>query len=162
MTLTTNDDSGHCQSPGRIALALFLMLFCSVAYAGRTINTDWWSGVAIGGYDPVAYFTMNRATEGSEKFTYEFLDSEWHFANAEHRDLFVKSPLEYVPQYGGYCAAAVTQDSSTRTVDPRVWRIVDGKLYLFFSERSGNDWTYDDPAVANADGAWDRVKAGLE
>lgn len=142
-------------------LALSLMLFGSVAYAKSTINTDW-GGLAIGGYDPVAYYTMDRAVEGSEEFTYEYLGSEWRFANAEHRDMFKEDPLRYIPQYGGYCASAVPQGGGNAMINPRVWRMVDGKLYLFYSETERIGWSSDDPAVAEADAAWDRVKAGLK
>ena len=143
------------------ALALFLVLFSSVAYAKSTINSDWMSG-AIRGYDPIAYFTMDRAVEGSKEFTHEFLGTKWRFVNAEHRDMFAKDPLKYVPQYGGYCASAESEGGGKAMINPRVWRMVDGKLYLFYSERERIGWYYDDPAVAEADAAWDRVKAGLE
>jgi hypothetical protein len=144
-------------------VALSLMLFSSVAYAKSTINSAW-GGLAIAGYDPVAYFTMDRAVKGSEEFTYEFLRAKWRFATAEHRDMFAKDPLQYIPQYGGYCANAEAeeQEGGKAMINPRVWRMVDGKLYLFYSERERIGWYHDDPLVADADAAWDRVKAGLE
>ena len=143
-------------------VALSLMLFSSVAYAKSTINSDGWTDVAIRGYDPVAYFVVDRAVEGSKEFTYEFLGAEWRFASAEHRDMFAKDPLKYIPQYGGYCASAELEEGGRSMVNPRAWRMVDGKLYLFYSERERIGWSYDDSGVAEADAAWDRVKAGLE
>ena len=143
-------------------VALSLMLFSSVAYAKSTINADGWTDVAIRGYDPVAYFVVDRAVEGSEEFPYEFLGAEWRFASAEHRDMFAKDPLKYIPQYGGYCASAELYEGGRSMVNPRAWRMVDGKLYLFYSERERIGWSYDDSGVAEADAAWDRVKAGLE
>ncbi len=145
------------------ALALISVLFSSMAYAGSTINSDGWTGIAIRGYDPVAYFTMDKAIEGSKEFNYEFLGAEWHFVNAEHRDMFTQSPLDYIPQYGGYCASAVSDTGQGNAmINPRAWRMVDGKLYLFYTERERIGWAEDDPAVARADAAWDRVKTGLE
>ncbi len=146
-------------TPG--ALVVALMLFGTAAFAKSTVNTDW-AGLAIGGYDPVAYFTTDRAVEGSEEFSYKYLGSEWRFASAEHRDMFREDPLRYIPQYGGYCASAVPHGGGTSMINPRVWRIVDGKLYLFYSERQRIGWSPDDPAVADADAEWDRVKAGLK
>ena len=142
-------------------LALSLMLIGSAAFAKSTVNTDF-DGLAIGGYDPVAYFTMDQAVKGSEEFSYEYLGSEWHFANAEHLQMFKDDPLRYIPQYGGYCASAVPHGGGYSMINPRVWRMVDGKLYLFYSERQRIGWSPDTPEVAEADAAWDRVKTGLE
>ena len=61
-------------------------------------------GIAIQGYDPVAYFTDGQAVKGSDAFAYEWLGAIWHFASAEHRDLFAADPVRYAPQFGGYCA----------------------------------------------------------
>jgi YHS domain-containing protein len=163
MKPSTDGEGIFRRFPTLKALTLFSMLFSSVAYAGGTINADGWTGIAILGYDPVAYFTLDKAIEGSEEFTYEFLGAEWHFVNAEHRDMFAKNPLDYIPQYGGYCASAVSdQGQGTAMINPRAWRMVDGKLYLFYGERERIGWTQDDPAVARADAAWDRVKSSLE
>src|SRR5512135_2769630 len=89
-------------------------------------------GVAIRGYDPVAYFTESKPVEGSKQFTFEWQGATWRFASAANRDLFAKTPEKYAPQYGGYCAYAVSQ-GHTATIDPQRWRIVDGKLYLNYS-----------------------------
>ena len=86
-------------------------------------------GLAIEGYDPVAYFTMDRAVKGSEEFTYEWKDATWHFVNAAHRDLFASNPTKYTPYRGGYCAhdgIRIRHESR-----PQAWEIKDGKLYLY-------------------------------
>lgn len=119
-----------------------------------------WDGVAIKGYDPVAYFTMGQAVKGSEDFAYEWLETTWLFANAEHRDLFAADPLSYVPQYGGYCSDATFVDNKA-DINPAAWRIVSGRLYLFYSEPGAATWSQDDVAVKRADEAWERVKVGL-
>ena len=143
------------------ALALLVLTFSATAHAKKTVNTDW-DGLAIGGYDAVAYFTMDQAVEGSEEFSYDYLGSEWRFASAEHMDQFKEDPLRYIPQYGGYCASAVPHGGGNAMINPRVWRMVDGKLYLFYSERQTIGWNPDDPTVGEADAAWDRIKAGLK
>ena len=86
-------------------------------------------GVAIEGYDPVAYFTDSRPVKGSSQYTYQWHGAVWHFASAQHREAFVKSPESYAPQYGGYCAYGVSQ-GHTAPVDPAAWKIINGKLYL--------------------------------
>ena len=73
--------------------------------ADESVNTGYFGGVAIMGYDPVAYFTENRAVKGSEKYSYDWLGTPWHFASREHQEMFAADPIKYAPQYGGYCAA---------------------------------------------------------
>jgi len=69
--------------------------------SSKPVNTSWF-GVAIKGYDTVAYHTENRAVKGKSEFSYEWNDAKWHFASAENRDLFAADPDRYAPQYGGY------------------------------------------------------------
>ena len=71
--------------------------------------------------------------EGERKFTHKWMGTEWRFASAKHRDLFAENPEKYAPQYGGWCAWAVSQGYPA-SVDPEAWRIVDGKLYLNYSK----------------------------
>lgn len=118
---------------------------------------DSWNGVAIKGYDPVAYFEQGRAVKGSEEFRHEWLGQEWHFVKARHRDLFAEDPVKYVPQYGGYCS----ESHSVAEIEPTAWRIVDGRLYLFFSEASAARFAKDDRAQSDAESQWDDVKGDL-
>lgn len=101
------------------------------AYAGAQINADG-NGVAIHGYDPVAYFTEGRPTLGNESFAYTWQGAEWHFATEENRRRFESEPERYAPQYGGYCAFAVSR-GGTADIDPKAWRIVDDRLFLNLS-----------------------------
>ena len=84
---------------------------------------------AIRGYDPVAYFTDNKAVEGKEEFTHEWKGAKWYFASAEHRDMFAADPEKYAPVYGGWCAYAMSQGVAL-SIDPNSWTIYEGKLYL--------------------------------
>ena len=77
------------------------------ALADESVNTGYFGGVAIMGYDPVAYFTDDKAVKGSEKYSYDWLGTPWHFASKEHREMFMSEPVKYAPQYGGYCAGEV-------------------------------------------------------
>lgn len=102
----------------------------SCAFADH-INTDA-NGVAVKGYDVVAYFINRQPVFGNSEYAYEWMGAQWYFANAEHRDLFKQAPGQYVPQYGGFCAFGVARGYKT-DIDPGAWSIVDGKLYLNFS-----------------------------
>lgn len=86
-------------------------------------------GLAIKGYDPVAYFTMNEPTKGSAEITYQWSGAEWRFATTEHRDMFVNDPAKYAPQFGGSCAVAAATGHSV-SASPKQWRIENGHLYL--------------------------------
>lgn len=126
------------------------------------INTNFWGEVAIKGYDPVAYFVDGAARKGSEDFAYEWLGATWHFASAAHRDLFIEDPIRYAPQYGGYCSSGLT-DGATDSTDPEAWRIVDGKLYLLFSQKSLANWERNTSEnIQQADANWSDVLANLE
>lgn len=150
-----------------VALSLFLSAMPAPdALAGNEVNTGYFGGVAIKGYDPVSYFTEAQAVKGSPDFTHEFLGETWQFSSAEHRKLFAGNPIAYAPQYGGYCAGEmVYADVSTGTttnIDPEAWRIIDGKLYLFYDK--GYAAVFEEKAaelVKKADENWRAVEPRL-
>ena len=123
-----------------VLLVLAAWSFGGLAAAAQPVYTSFFSDVAIKGYDPVAYFTQGQAVEGSNAHKLRWQDAEWHFANAEHRQLFADNPEKYAPQYGGYCAYAIAAKDDLVRVDPRAWSIVDGKLYLNYSQTIKADW----------------------
>ena len=117
-------------------------------------------GAAIRGYDPVAYFAEGKPAKGSPDITYRFAGAEWRFASAANRDAFAADPRRYAPQYGGYCAWAVSQ-GYTAAIDPDAWRIEDGKLYLNYSRSVQRRWERDIPGnIAKADKNWPGLEAG--
>lgn len=118
------------------------------------------SGIAIKGYDPVAYFTLGEATKGKSKISHTWKGAIWHFASTENRDLFIAEPRRYAPQYGGYCAYAVSRNS-TASINPKAWKIVDDKLYLNFSPRIQKKWEKDIPGhIEAADQNWPKLLSG--
>jgi hypothetical protein len=84
------------------------------------------------GFDPVGYFEQNRPVKGSPAFTHQWHGATWQFESARTRNLFVSNLEKYAPQYGGYCAWAVS-NNYTAAIDPEAWNIVNGKLYLNYS-----------------------------
>ena len=143
-----------------LVLLAFVMLVqssLSPAFATEPVYTGTFSSLAVSGYDPVAYFTQGKPVEGSGDHEYEWNGATWRFSSAENLDSFKSDPLAYAPQYGGYCAWAVSQ-GYTASSDPEVWRIVDGKLYLNYSEDVGKKWVKDIPGfIAKADANWPKV-----
>lgn len=99
-------------------------------------------GIAIGGYDAVSYFSDGGPVVGSPSFEHRWNGAIWRFASAEARDRFAANPDAFAPQFGGYCAWAVSQNYIAPG-DPEVWRIVDGRLYLNFNERAKELWEAD-------------------
>ncbi len=134
----------------------------SSARAGSEVNTGYFGNVAIMGYDPVAYFTMNDAVKGSGDHALEWLGATWLFANGEHRQTFIASPIKYAPQYGGLCSLGVAYGEVTREIDPEAWSIIKGKLYLNYSKGGAGDFAErSDAMIARADAKWPKVKIKL-
>jgi hypothetical protein len=120
-----------------VALAAALPVFAQSK--SDSINKDG-SGVAIKGFDPVAYFTQSKPVKGSPAFSYQWMNSTWRFVSGENRDEFARTPEKYAPQYGGYCAYGVSQ-GHTAPIDPEAWTIVEGKLYLNYSKGVKKTWS---------------------
>jgi YHS domain-containing protein len=140
-----------------VAAAAVMPFIGQNAVAGEAPVYSNWRGRAIDGTDPVAYFTEGRPVSGSSDFTHEWNGTTWYFASAENRDAFVANPEQYAPQYGGYCAWAVSQ-GYTAKIDPEAWAIVDGKLYLNYSKDVQARWQKDVPGhIAKADANWPAV-----
>ena len=143
----------------RIRLAALSLVVCSLvlslaseARAGK-VNKSLF-GTAVQGYDVVAYFGDGRAVEGRREHTHEWMGASWRFASADHRDRFAANPEQYAPQYGGFCAYAVSQ-GATAGIDPEAWKIVDGKLYLNLSRSIQQIWRQDIPGdIRLADENW--------
>lgn len=99
-------------------------------------------GTAIEGYDPVAYFLAGKPMKGEAQWTHQWNGATWRFSSAENRDRFAQEPEKYAPQFGGYCAYAVSE-GYTAEIDPQAWTIVDGKLYLNYSKKVRQTWEQD-------------------
>ena len=114
-------------------------------------------GIAAGGYDVTAYFTDNKPIRGSTEHELMLQGVTWRFASAESKARFEANPAAYAPQFGGYCAWAVSQ-GYLASGDPEQWKIVGGKLYLNFNARAKELWEADQAAaIERGDANWPTV-----
>lgn len=116
------------------------------------------SGVAVSGYDPVAYFKQQKAVKGTKEFAVFHQGVTYYFCSTENKEEFKKDPSKYEPQYGGWCAYAMGKDGSKVEIDPETFKIIDGKLYLYYNRFLNNtlkSWNKDEPSLkAKADINW--------
>ncbi|MGH6932362.1 MAG: YHS domain-containing (seleno)protein [Dongiaceae bacterium] len=131
------------------------------AAAGGFVNVDT-GGVAIQGYDPVAYFSEGSAVKGDAQYSAEWQGATWHFASAANRDAFVAAPESYAPQYGGWCAFGATEGYAAETDPAEAWTIVDGKLYLNWDKDVKSQWSQDIPGhLKKSESNWPAIQTGL-
>lgn len=141
-----------------LLLAAAMLLAAPSARAEKPHNKTFLGSLAIKGHDPVAYFTEGKPVKGAAEFTHKWKDVNWRFSSAANRDAFAAAPEKYAPQYGGYCAWAVSQ-GYTADIDPAAWRIVDGKLYLNYDKKVQEKWEKDIPGfIGKADTNWPKLK----
>ena len=156
------------QTSRRASLAL-LMLSAVSALAGQFHETD---GVAINGFDPVAYITERKAVQGDKAYTSVHKGSTFHFTDAANRDAFIANPEKFAPQYGGHCAWCVSENCICGRPANGQFEVLEGRLYLFPDGNKGrsagtkNAWwmTGGGPArrIPNSDKHWPELKAKLE
>ena len=144
----------------RVVAAAFVLV-CIVPLAAHAATPEIYAGsikgVAINGYDPVAYFTEKKPVAGKADITHDWKGVTWRFASAQNRDTFKANPEKYAPQYGGYCAYAVAKGSTAKS-DPQAWTIVGDKLYLNYSKSVQSRWEKDIPGyIKAADKNWPGV-----
>ena len=114
-------------------------------------------GLAVHGYDVVAYFTKGEPTIGNAKYSVKHNDATYRFASQEHLDKFKNNPKKYVPAYGGFCAFGVSVGAKFDG-DPHLWKIVDGKLYLNLNAMIQETWLKDIPGnIEKADKNWRKI-----
>jgi YHS domain-containing protein len=140
-----------------LALFVIMAFSCVKSSAVEPVNVTA-DGVAIKGYDPVAYFLEGRPVQGTREFEYTWMGAKWLFASAENRALFEADPEKYAPQYGGYCAYAVSQ-GKTADIEPEAWNIIGGKLYLNLNKEVQELWSKDPRGyIEKADRNWPGIR----
>lgn len=154
-----------------ITALLYSLLFTNLLLASLWVNAadapiySHAKKGAIKGADTVAYFSLqpgDKALIGSDEFTHEWNGATWKFVSAENRDSFAADPEAYAPQFGGYCAFAVSHNF-TKPINPNKWKIVDGKLYLNLNSIAYRRWQKDqDAAIERGHANWPTVLTSCE
>ncbi|MGH1365992.1 MAG: YHS domain-containing (seleno)protein [Calditrichia bacterium] len=127
-----------------------------LSWAHNEINQPMFSNEAINGYDPVAYFTKQMAVIGDEKHTYSWRDAAWYFSSEENKNLFINNPEKFAPQFGGFCAFAVSK-GFTANSSANSFEIIDHKLYLFNGEDVKTEWKANFAEnLAKCEANWDK------
>jgi len=153
----------------RLVLTLTAMLFIGSAWAQddtalrrRNYNHD--NGIALQEFDPVSYFKGTRPVKGKSEFRHIHQGITYFFANADNREEFKRSPSKYEPAYGGWCAYAMAEDGSRVKVNATTYKIIDGKLHLFFNFSANNTllkWNKNERKFkTQADANWNRKWGG--
>jgi YHS domain-containing protein len=125
----------------------------STSGSAQAVNVDN-TGLALTGYDPVAYFNAGHPTPGITAYTATWEGATYRFASSANREAFVADPARYLPAYGGYCAYGVAHGHKVK-IDPDAWRIVDGRLYLNYSKGVQRQWLEDIAGfIATAERKW--------
>ena len=129
--------------------------------AKRISNYNLEKKVAIQGYDPVAYFVQKKAVKGKSTLASTYDGVVYYFSSQANKDLFLKNPSSYEPQYGGWCAFAMGDYGEKVEINPETFKIIDGKLYLFYNAFFNNtlkSWNKDETNLKKkADTNWKKT-----
>jgi YHS domain-containing protein len=149
-----------------VSMILFVILCAFIAlnvnaqkYHGKFLNNVDANGVIINGYDPVAFFTDNIPVKGNPSISFNYQDATYHFASQEHLDLFKNNPEKYKPQFGAWCAYAVSL-GRTAPIDVNTFSIVNGRLVIQHNQKAVRGWNEDVQGnLKLADRYWPKVTA---
>lgn len=143
---------------------LILLTLCSVAGVKAQKNASYFNnvdanGVILDGYDAVAFFTDNKPVKGDAQYQFNYQGATYYFSSREHLDLFKSNPEKYKPQFGGWCAYAVSL-GRVAPIDVNTFSIVDGRLFIQHNQRAVNGWSKDVAGnIVKADRYWPQVAA---
>ncbi len=146
-------------------VVLVLVLISGISFAQneakRVSEYNLENKVAILGYDPVGYFTQGKAIKGKKEISTSYQGVTYKFSSTENKETFLKNPLKYEPQYGGWCAYAMGSANKKVEINPETFKIIDGKLYLFYNAYFNNTLKSWNPDEANlkvkADNNWKKI-----
>jgi len=147
----------------KMLIAFFFTLFCIQANAQPAIrqkNFNINKNIAIEGYDPISYFN-GKPQKGTVAYSYAYEGITYHFVNAANLAKFKQNPASYEPQYGGWCAYAMGNSGQKVEVDPETYKIINGKLYLFYNHlfnNTLNTWNKNETSLkTKADANWQKI-----
>lgn len=141
----------------QLLFLLTLVISCAKAQDNH-LNLD--NSIAVQGYDPISYFE-GKAVEGKKAISAKHQESIYYFFSEEHKKTFLKKPSKYAPQYGGWCAYAMGLNGEKVKINPETFKIIDGKLYLFYNAFFNNtlkDWNKNEKQLkVKADKNWEII-----
>lgn len=146
----------------KVFLVLVILVAAMAAACSNTaeviaLNADE-AGNALKGYDAVAYFVVNNAVKGDVKYAYVWNGAKWLFSSEENMNKFMADPEAYAPQFGGYCAYAVSE-GYTADADPEAWKVVEGKLFLNYNRDIQKTWEKNEAErIENGKKNWQQFK----
>ena len=142
-----------------VALWVTMASFGQATLRSKQFNLE--NNIAIQGYDPVAYFTQNKAVKGNKNLAVVAEGLTYYFSSVANKNLFLKDYKSYEPQYGGWCAYAMGATGEKVEIDPETFKIVNGKLYLFYHSWVNNTlpkWNADESNLkTKADKNWQKI-----
>ena len=144
-----------------VVVALFSITIVAQNATKRIKEFNLENKIAIQGYDPVAYFNSKKAIKGKSTFTTTYEGVTYNFSSQANKDLFIKNPAGYEPQYGGWCAFAMGDYGEKVDINPETFKIVEGKLYLFYNAFFNNtlkSWNKNEANLKKkADTNWKKI-----
>ncbi|MBF4517748.1 YHS domain-containing protein [Flavobacterium sp. ANB] len=144
---------------------LLLILVSGISFAQndakRVSQYNLENKIAIQGYDPVGYFNQGKAIKGKKEISVSYQGVIYNFSSNENKNAFLKNPSKYEPQYGGWCAYAMGSANEKVEINPETFKIVDGKLFLFYNAYFNNtlkSWNKDESNLkTQADNNWKKI-----
>ena len=144
-----------------ITLLIVTTIGFSQNQAKRIADFNLEKKVALQGYDPIGYFKQNKAVKGKKEIAVTYEGVIYYFSSVENKNLFLKTPAKYEPQYGGWCAFAMGDSGDKVEINPETFKIIEGKLYLFYNAYFNNtlkSWNKNEAALkSKADANWKKV-----
>jgi YHS domain-containing protein len=139
-------------------LILFVAFFATTTFAQTAKHINLKNNVAIQGYDPVAYFESNQALEGNKEIKSEYNGAVYYFSSESNKALFLKTPAQYEPQFGGFCAYGMSEGYEA-PIQPEAFTIVDNKLFLNYNLKVKELWTKKQTArIEKAIENWEKIQ----
>lgn len=149
----------------RVIIMLLIAVTSSVSFAQSAVKKlseyNLENKVAIQGYDPVSYFKQGKAIKGRKEVLASYDGVVYQFSSATNKEIFLKNPSSFAPQYGGWCAYAMGSAGEKVEINPETFKIIDGKLYLFYNAFFNNtlkSWNKEEASLkAKADSNWKKI-----
>lgn len=144
-----------------IALLIVTSIGFSQSQSKRVTEFNLEKKVALQGYDPIGYFKQNKAVKGKKEIATTYDGVVYYFSSIENKNIFIKTPTKYEPQFGGWCAYAMGETGEKVEINPETFKIIEGKLYLFYNAYFNNtlkSWNKNETILkSKAEANWKKV-----